>query len=61
MFCNVFLFVVLKLFLSALYTSFYTGYIAIADPSDRLLAGIVGSNPAAGMDVSLLWVLCVVR
>jgi hypothetical protein len=26
-----------------------------------LLAGIVGSNPAYGMDVCLLWVLCVVR
>jgi len=25
------------------------------------LAGIAGSNPARGMDVSLLWVLCVVR
>jgi len=24
-------------------------------------AGILGSNPAEGMDVSLLWVLCVVR
>ena len=24
-------------------------------------AGIVGSNPAGGMEVSLLWVLCVVR
>jgi hypothetical protein len=27
----------------------------------RSLAWIVGSNPAAGMDVCLLWVLCVVR
>jgi hypothetical protein len=27
----------------------------------RSLTGIVGSNPAEGMDVSLLWVLCVVR
>jgi len=27
----------------------------------RLLPGTVGSNPAGGMDVSLLWVLCVVR
>jgi hypothetical protein len=27
----------------------------------RLLAGIVGSNPVGGMDVCLLWVLCVVR
>jgi hypothetical protein len=27
----------------------------------RSLAGIVGSNPAGGMDVCLLWVLCVVR
>ena len=25
------------------------------------LAGIAGSNPARGMDASLLWVLCVVR
>ena len=25
------------------------------------LAGIVGSNPAGGMDVGLCWVLCVVR
>jgi hypothetical protein len=25
------------------------------------LAGIVGSNPSRGMDVCLLWVLCVVR
>jgi hypothetical protein len=25
------------------------------------LTGIVGSNPAGGMDVCLLWVLCVVR
>jgi len=36
------------------------------DPSGRAgygrsLAGIVGSNPAAGMDVCLLCVLCVVR
>jgi hypothetical protein len=27
----------------------------------RSLAGIAGSNPTAGMDVCLLWVLCVVR
>ena len=27
----------------------------------RSLAGIAGSNPAWGMDVCLLWVLCVVR
>jgi hypothetical protein len=27
----------------------------------RSLNGIVGSNSAEGMDVSLLWVLCVVR
>ena len=27
----------------------------------RSLPGIVGSNPAGGMDVYLLWVLCVVR
>jgi hypothetical protein len=25
----------------------------------RSLAGIVGSNPAGGMDVCLLWVVCV--
>jgi hypothetical protein len=27
----------------------------------RSLTGIVGSNPALGMDVCLLWVWCVVR
>jgi hypothetical protein len=27
----------------------------------RSIAGIEGSNPAGGMDVCLLWVLCVVR
>jgi hypothetical protein len=27
----------------------------------RLLAGIVGSNRPEGMDICLLWVLCVVR
>jgi hypothetical protein len=27
----------------------------------RSLAGISGSNPAGDMDVSLLWLLCVVR
>jgi hypothetical protein len=27
----------------------------------RSLAGIAGSNPAGGIDVCLLWVLCVVR
>jgi len=27
----------------------------------RLLAGIAGSNSARGMDVCLLWVLCVFR
>jgi hypothetical protein len=32
-----------------------------AGQSGRSLAGIVGSNPAGGMDVCLLWVLCVVR
>jgi len=32
-----------------------------ADPIGRSLAGIAGSNPAGGMDVCLLWVLCVVR
>jgi hypothetical protein len=40
--------------------------IAVLNPSgravcDRPLTGIVGSNPAGGMDVCLLWVLCVVR
>jgi hypothetical protein len=28
---------------------------------DRLLAGIAGSNPTGGMDVSILQVFCVVR
>jgi len=32
-----------------------------AGPSGRSPAEIVGSNPAGGMDVCLLWVLCVVR
>jgi hypothetical protein len=40
----------------------------VAEPSHRAkacvcgrsLAGIVGSNPAGGMDVRLLWVLCAV-
>jgi len=32
-----------------------------AGPSDRSPAEIVGSNPTGGMDVCLLWVLCVVR
>ena len=32
-----------------------------AESSRRSLVGIVGSNPAGGMDVCLLWVLCVVR
>jgi hypothetical protein len=27
----------------------------------RVLAGIVGLNPKGGMDVCLLWVLCVVK
>jgi hypothetical protein len=27
----------------------------------RSLAGIAGSNAAEGMDICLLWVLCVVR
>jgi hypothetical protein len=27
----------------------------------RSLSGIVGSNPPGGMDVYLLWVLCVIR
>jgi hypothetical protein len=27
----------------------------------RSFTGIVGSNPTGGMDVYLLWVLCVVR
>jgi hypothetical protein len=29
--------------------------------SGRSLAGNVGSDPAGGMDVRLLWLLCVVR
>ena len=29
--------------------------------SRRSLAGIAGSNPAGGMDLCLLWILCVVR
>jgi len=38
--------------------------VFIADPSDRKFCGrsfaeIVGSNPAGGMNVSLLWMLCV--
>jgi hypothetical protein len=42
--------------------------IVAADPNDRaakawpcgrLFAGITASNPAGGMDVCLLWVLCV--
>jgi len=32
-----------------------------AGPSGRSPAEIVGSNPTRGMDVCLLWVLCVVR
>jgi hypothetical protein len=41
----------------------YFPYMCItqADPSGRWLAGIVGSNPVGGMEVCLLWVLCVVR
>jgi len=31
------------------------------DPRGHSLAGIAGSNPAGGMDVCLLQVLCVVR
>ena len=31
------------------------------DPSGRSPAEIVGSNPTRGMDICLLWVLCVVR
>ena len=27
---------------------------------DRSPAGIVGSNPAGGLDICMLWVLCVV-
>ena len=30
----------------------------VAGPSDRAVAGIVGSYPAGGMQVCLLWVLC---
>jgi len=38
----------------------------LAGPSSRAVCGcspaeIVGSNPTGGMDVCLLWVLCVVR
>ena len=33
----------------------------VAGPSGRSPAEIVGSNPTGGMDVCLLWVLCVVR
>jgi hypothetical protein len=38
--------------------------IRVAEPSkawvcSRSPAGIAGSNPAVGMDVCLLWVLCV--
>jgi hypothetical protein len=32
-----------------------------ASVGDRSLAGIVSSNPARGIEFSLLWVLCVVR
>jgi len=32
-----------------------------ASVCDHSLAGIVGSNPAEGINVCLLWVLCVVR
>jgi hypothetical protein len=35
--------------------------VAARSKSAVLLAGIVGSNPAGGMDVFLLWVLCVVK
>jgi hypothetical protein len=36
-------------------------YIPWADPGGRYLAGIVGSNPAGGMDASLLSALYVVK
>jgi len=36
-------------------------YPAQVDPGGRSLAEIAGSNPAGGMDVCLLWMLCVVR
>jgi hypothetical protein len=56
-----------ELFLSSYFTSFFysiSSPISVAVPSKawvygRLLAGIVGSNPAGGMDVCV--VLCVVR
>jgi hypothetical protein len=35
--------------------------ILAADPGGRSLGGVVGSQLAGGMDVRLLWVLCVVR
>jgi hypothetical protein len=44
----------------------YTNPIPVAARSKAWVCGrsyteIVGSNPAEGMDVCLLWVLCVVR
>ena len=36
-------------------------YPAHVDPGGRSLAEIAGSNPAGGMDVCLLWMLCVAR
>jgi hypothetical protein len=40
-------------------------FICISQPRASVcgssIAGIVGSNPAGGMDVCLLWVLCVCR
>ena len=35
--------------------------VTLAGPSGRSPTEIMGSNPAEGMDVCLLWVLCVVR
>ena len=44
----------------------YVGLIPVAARYEarvygRSLAGIAGLNPARGIDVRLLWVLCVVR
>jgi hypothetical protein len=38
-----------------------TGMMLTSDHSGRSLAGIGGSNPAGGMEVCLLWVLCVIK
>ena len=39
----------------------YCKKVSNADRSGRSLAGAVGWNPARGMDVCPLWMLCVVR